>query len=177
MATTLSSSLKASISWNYESVLTWGNAQNSSSFAYTKTFTNGTTANAADVLYVASSTIAASTTLALDLAASLDDMFGNSITFARIKGIYVELTTDTASTGLYVGGASSNGFINWISSAGTFATDQPKIRVRNGGVFMLSAPDATAYAVTASTADILNLTNADATYVATFKLGLIGASA
>lgn len=177
MATTLTASVSAKVGWNFENVLDWGNALNSATFSYTKSLASGTAASQVDVLYVAQGTIAASTNLDLDLAASLADMFGHTITFARVKTLYVELTTDTTSTGLWVGGASSNGFANWISSAGTFGTDQPRVKVRNGGAFFLSAPDATAYAVTAGTGDILRLTNADGSNVATYKLAVTGASA
>jgi len=104
-------------------------------------------------------------------------MYGATITFARVKTIYFNLTTDTASAGVWVGGVASNGLINWISSAGTFGTDQPRVKVRNGGVFLLSTPDATAYPVTAGTADILRFTNADGSNVATYKLAIVGASA
>lgn len=178
MATSLTiSGITARLPWTFESVQTWANSSNSYAFGYTKSLTNGTGANQADLLYVVQSTLSASSSTNVDLAGSATDVFGSTITFARVKAIYFELTTATTATSVAIGGASSNGFANWISSAGTFGTDQPKVVVRNGGVFLLVAPDATAYAVTAGTGDILKLTNQDGSNVATYNLAIVGASA
>lgn len=167
----------AKIAWDFQDVRSWGNSDNNSSWAYSVSLANGTAVNQADLIYVATGTIAASGTLNLDLAGTLTDMFGNTITMARVKVIYVNLTTDTSATSLKVGGHATAGLANWITSAGTFGTDQPAVVVRNGGVLFLSAPDATAYAVTATTADILKLTNLDGANTATYKLAIVGASA
>lgn len=67
-----------------------------------------------------------------------------------------------------VGGAASNGFINWVGDA----TDV--INVRPGGVFMLVAPDSTAYAVTASTGDILKVANSSSGTSVTYTIVIIG---
>lgn len=178
MATSLTvQAAQAKLQWDFTNSLAWGDVTNSTGFTYSTRLTDGTSAGKADRLYVATGTLAASASLNLDLAGSVADVFGSTITFARIKVIYVELTADTTATHVYVGGHASAGLTNWITSAGTFGTDQPKVTVRNGGVLFLCAPDATAYAVTATTADILKITNADGANVATYRLALVGASA
>jgi hypothetical protein len=178
MSTALTiSAATAKLQWSFTKTQTWGDTTNSSNFSYTARLTDGTALNQANRLYVSAGTIAASTNLDLDLAASLVDVFGATITFARIKVIYIELQTTTTATHLFVGGHPTAGFTNWITSAGTFGTDQPKVTVRNGGCLFLCAPDATGYVVTATTADILRLTNADSTNTATYRVALVGASA
>lgn len=176
MANTLSTTVSAGFRWDLEKVdAVIGNTVNSNAFSYSKTMTTGTGANQVDLVYVVTGTIVASGNLQLDLAGVLADFFGATISFARIKAMYIELTTDTTSTGVSVGGGTDGSgaaaFINWVGDV----TD--KIKLRNGGCFTLTAPDATAYAVTATTADILRLTNLDASNVATYKIGLAGASA
>lgn len=175
MSTSLTvSPISVSVGWNFQNVLTWANAVNSSNFSWSKTLANGTGAGNAQYVYVTQPSIAASSSLNIDLAGSVTDVYGNTITFAKIKVIYVELTTTTAASTIDVGGASSAGFANWISSAGTFATDQPKVRVRNGGIFFLGCTDGTGYAVTATTADILKITNNDGAVAASLNILIVG---
>jgi hypothetical protein len=179
MSTTLTTkAIKVALSYDYENVLTMGNTVASNQHTYSKSMTNGTGGSGtADLVYSTSTTIAASSSSNIDLAGSLTDFFGNTLTFARIKILCVELTNDTTASSIKVGGASSNGFANWIGSAGTFATDQPYVRVRNGGILLLGCTDGTGYAVTAGTADILKLTNEDGANTATIHLTIIGSTA
>lgn len=138
--------------------------------AFSVTLANGTSANQADLIFSDERTLAASGTEDLDLAGVLADVHGTTLTFARVKAIVIE--ADSANTNnVVVGGASSNGFINWVSDA----TDE--IVIRPGGVFALAAPDATAYAVTASTGDLLTVTNSSSGTGVTYRIVIIGASA
>ena len=169
MSTTLSiSAMGSKIVWDYESVLSWGNAVNSSSYSFNTTLANGTAAAQADQLYVATGTLAGAGTLTLDLA-SLTDMFGNALNIKRVKAFYIENTTATTSTGLAVGGAGVTPFVGWFN-AGT-----DTITVRNGGNFFIAAPDGTAYAV--GTGVNLLLTNSDGTNTCTYRIVIVGASA
>jgi hypothetical protein len=70
-----------------------------------------------------------------------------------------------------VGGAAANQFLTWVGAATHTVT------VRPGGLFQLIAPDATAYAVTATTADLLRITNSGAGTSVTYDIVLLGASA
>lgn len=177
MATTLAiNTMRINIAWGFENVLTLGNTIQNNAFDYNKTLANGTAASQADLLYVATGTLAGAASVALDLAGSLLDAFGNTITFARIRSMFVELQTATAASAITVGGNATNSFANWITSAGAINTDQPRIRVRNGGCFGLFSIDATGYAVTAGTADLLKLLNEDGVNTATYRVALIGAS-
>ena len=131
--------------------------------------TNGTGLDQMDLIWHDQRTLGATTSENIDLAGSLVDSFGTTLTFARVKLIYV--FSAVANGGLIqVGGAGSNTFVNWVANA----TDI--INIRNGGAMMLTAPDATGYAVTAGTGDILQINNTDGSS-ATYNIVIGGASA
>lgn len=134
------------------------------------TITNGTGANQANVMWHDQRTLAASTSEDLDLSGVLTDSFGVSVALARVKAIIVSAAS--ANGGLIqVGGAAANQFINWVANASDI------IQIRAGGFMMLVAPDATAYAVTAATGDLLKIANTDAGAAGTYDIYIIGASA
>lgn len=132
--------------------------------------TSGTGLGAADQVFSDTRTLTTSSSETLDLAGSLTNDLGATISFARIKMIFINVQTTTAGYTLEVGGNASNQFINWVGDA----TD--KIVVRGGGCFLLYTPDATAYAVTASTGDILKINNPSAGSV-TYDIIIVGATA
>lgn len=130
---------------------------------------NGSGAGQASKLWTDRRTLAASGTEDLDLAGTaLTDPFGAAISFARIKGLLIRAAAGNTNN-VVVGGAASNAFINWVSDA----TD--KIVVRPGGLLLLVAPDATGYAVTAATGDLLTIANSGGTTGVTYDIALIGA--
>ncbi|MFB8242000.1 hypothetical protein ACFC58_36245 [Kitasatospora purpeofusca] len=131
---------------------------------------SGTGANQADMIWSDTRTLAASATEDLDLAGVLVGAFGNTLTFARIKGLIVRAAGANANT-VVVGGAASNGFVGWVADS----TD--KVNVRPGGVLGLFAPDATGYPVTAGTGDLLRIGNGGAGTAVTYDIVVIGASA
>jgi hypothetical protein len=100
----------------------------------------------------------------------LTNDLGTTISFARVKLIFISLTTTTAGYTLEIGGNASNQF------ATPFADATDKIVVRAGGFLCLAAPDVTAYAVTAGTGDILKINNPNGASV-TYDVIIIGATA
>ncbi len=135
------------------------------------TLTSGTGLNQADKVWSsAARSIAASSNEDLDLAGSLTDAFGTTITFARIKALYVAAAA-TNTNNVHVGGAASNQFINWVANSSDILV------VRPGGVLLLAAPDATAYAVTAATGDLLRVANSGAGSAVIYDVVIIGSSA
>jgi len=134
------------------------------------TIANGTGADQADLMWYDQRTLAASTSEDLDLSGSLVNSFGATMTFARIKAIIVYAASDNGAL-IQVGGAASNQFINWV------ANSSDVVNVRADGFFVLAAPDATAYAVTAGTGDLLKINNTDGGDTATYDIYIIGASA
>jgi hypothetical protein len=144
-------------------------ANQSISETFSYSLTTGTGADQADRLYYARRTVSSGTPDDIDLASgSLTDIYGNALTFARIKGIYIHNRSTTAAEILSVG-AGSNPLINWVMASGD------GVKVRAGGVFFIFAPDATAYAVTAATGDILEIAAASGS--PSYDILILGASA
>jgi len=130
--------------------------------------THGTGADQADLIWHDTRTINAATNDDLDLAGVLQDAFGNVLTFARVKLLYVyNKSTDMTLT---IGPAASNGFST------PFGGTTPSVNIKPGGIFLLIAPGATAYAVTAGTADQLRIGNAGGS-ATTYDIAILGASA
>ena len=173
MAKTLSAGpFRLTGSYSYSKTTTLGGpVANSDSYSYSVTYTHGTGAGAAQYIYADLLSIAASGTTSLDLNAvagtPLTDVFGDDITFAKVKLIYINLTTTTAAASITVGG-NANGLINWVGAA------NDKIRIRNDGAFFLACKDATGYAVTAATGDILDITNESSTLAASVIVYIVG---
>jgi hypothetical protein len=131
--------------------------------------TSGTGLAAADMLWSDTRTLAASATEDLDLAGSLTGPLGTTLTFARIKFVYV--TALAANTNnVNVTRPASNG-------APIFLAAGDGLPVKPGGAFLWMAPDATGVAVTASTGDLLTLTNSSSGTSVTYSIVVIGASA
>lgn len=131
---------------------------------------DGTGADQADQMWTDQRTIAASGTDDLDLSGSLTNALGATATFARVRALYIEAALGNTNNVL-VGGAASNQFINWVADA----TD--KVVVRPGGVLLLANRDATGYAVTASTGDILRIANSGSGTSVTYNVAILGCSA
>ncbi|MFB7617823.1 hypothetical protein [Kitasatospora sp. NPDC056181] len=131
---------------------------------------SGTGAGQADMIWSDTRTLAASATEDLDLAGVLTGAFGNTLTFARVKGLIVRAAAGNTNV-VAVGGAAATGFVGWVADA----TD--KVNVRPGGVLGLFAPDATGYPVTAGTADLLRIGNGGSGTPVTYDIVIIGASA
>lgn len=172
MPTTFSGSLQAKAQWEYTKADGTTSVVDSSNFSKTISLTNGVgTAGTGDLMYRISTTIAAGATLNIDLAGSLADVFGTTLTFARIKFFFLHLTTATAASAITVGNGTNPWLMNALSAATT------TVSVRNGGFLAFGDPGATAYPVTAGTADVLKLVNADGSNIATVEICIVGGSA
>lgn len=133
---------------------------------------DGTTAGKADRIYAATRTIAASSNDDLDLAGVLADDFGQTITFARVKALYVAAAASNANN-VVVGAAASNPWVGLLTATGT-------ITIRPGAFSVpvcCGVADATGYAVVAGTGDILRVANGGASTSVTYDIAVIGASA
>lgn len=133
-------------------------------------FANGTGAGQADLVYVKTRTISASSNEDLDLAGTLADQYGATITFARVKAIVVQAASGNTNN-VNVTRPSSNGLATGFLAAGD------GVAIRPGGVFCLACSDATGYPVTASTGDLLNVANSSSGSSVTYTVIIIGASA
>jgi hypothetical protein len=135
------------------------------------TLGSGTGAGKADRVYQARRTIAASGTDDLDLAGVLTDAFGASITFARIKGLFIAAAA-TNNNNVIIGNAASNAWATLLNATGT-------LTLRPGAVLatVAGAADPTTYGVTASTGDVLRLANSGGGSTVSYDICIVGASA
>lgn len=131
---------------------------------------SGTGAGKADKVFHDQRTLAASATEDLDLAGVLTDAFGAVITFAKIKGLYISAAA--ANVNNVIVGAGTTPWVTLLNSTGT-------ITLRPGASFgaMAGVADATAYAVTATTADILKIANSGAGTSVVYDIVIVGTSA
>lgn len=120
---------------------------------YQKALTDGRGADSADVVYVTSFNLAAGANLDIDLNGGANETaFGDALAFAKLRGIMLLNDDTTDGDVLRLGGIGATGLVNWISANTAYVTVGP-------GMFLIHRTDATGYAVTAGTADILRITN------------------
>jgi len=138
---------------------------------YLQTLTDGTGAGKADLLFFDTRTIAVSGTDDLDLNGVLLDAFGATLSMLKVKAVIVTAASGNTNN-VVVGGAASNQFATWTGTA----TD--KVVLRPGATFALIAgsADATCYAVTAATGDILRIANSGAGSTVDYDIVIIGSS-
>lgn len=127
---------------------------------------NGTSANQASQIYSASGTLAGSATANIDLAGSLVNAFGATITFTKIKLLVLRAAAaNNVANNLQLTRPASNGFV-WFLAGGDGFYLAP-------GAFALWF-DPVGVAVTASTGDLLTLTNGAGTNTIAYDLLIVG---
>jgi len=167
MATSLTAKVGCSVSAEFANSLDVGSASYPINYGANYLFTDGTGANQAKEVFTDTRTLTASATENLDLAGVLTDAFGNVITFTKIKAIIV--TAAAANTNDVVLGNHATAAFFPMFGAATHTT-----LVKPGGAVMFVAPDATGFAVTATTADMLMVTNSAGGTSVTYTIVLIG---
>lgn len=169
---TLNAVLTAQAVCDYTSALDLATASAPLDYRARVSLTSGTGAGQADRLFTDTRTIAASGNDDLDLAAGLTDAFGASLTFARIKGLIVTAAAGNTNNVL-VGGDATSTFLTWV------VAEADAVILRPGATLALFAgsADATGYAVTATTGDLLRLTNSAGSTSVTYSIVIVGASA
>jgi hypothetical protein len=167
MTTAIAATISLALTVAYAQTMDVGSAQHNVNFNPNYAFSDGTGANQAKIIFTDTRTLTASATENLDLAGVLLDAFGNVITFDRIKAIIV--TADPANTNnVLFGGAASAQAAPWFGDV----TDV--LVIRPGGMIALVAPDAIGYDVTATTADLIKVTNSAGTTGVNYTIVLIG---
>jgi hypothetical protein len=133
--------------------------------------TTGTTAGKADKVFSDRRTLAASASEDLDLAGVLLDAFGAAITFVKVKGLFIAAAEDNANN-VVVGAAAATPWAALLGATGTVA-------LRPGAAcgFLAGPADATGYAVTAGTADLLKVANSGGSTSVTYDIVIVGTSA
>lgn len=136
-------------------------------------FSNGTSANQADLIYADERTVGDGANDDIDLSGVLTDTFGSTITAAEVVGLLIinQQADGTANTTDLTIGAGSNPFLGFLG--GTTPTVGP---LKPGASFMLFAGDAAGIGtVTAGTGDILRVANS-AGAAATYQIAIVARS-
>lgn len=133
----------------------------------TRSVANGTLIDQANAIYVDYFTIAASGTLAIDLAGTLTDAHGNAVVFTKVKEIL--LLADNANTNNLVLG---NGGVN--SFLGPFAAAANTVTVKPGNRFNATDYSLAGWPVVAGTGDILQIANSAAGTSVSGKIVIVG---
>jgi hypothetical protein len=167
----LRSKLSVVVNATHSSTLDLGAGTVPLALTYAKSLANGTGAGQADKLFHDRRTLAASATEDIDLAGVLADAFGSTITFARVKGLVIAAASGNTNN-VIVGAAAANPWTALLGATGT-------VTLRPDAVFAVLAgeADATGYAVTAGTGDLLKVANSGAGSSVTYDIVIIGASA
>jgi hypothetical protein len=143
--------------------------------SFSVTFSDGAGANQVNLEWSDTRTITASLSEEIDLtgttgspAVTMTDIYGQTVSFARIKAILV--TADSGNTNdVQVKRGASNG-------CALFLANGDGISVRPGGAFMWVAPDATGIAVSGGSTDILTITNSAGSTSVSYTITILGAA-
>ncbi|MEV1079874.1 hypothetical protein AB0I98_16755 [Streptomyces sp. NPDC050211] len=167
----LASSLALSAFAEQTNALDLGSAKAPFRLQRSVTLGSGTGAGKADRVWSDRRTIAASGADDLDLAGVLVDAFGSAITFARIKGLFIAAAEENTNN-VVIGADATSPWATLLNATGT-------VVLRPGAAcgFMAGGADATAYAVTAGTGDVLQVANSGAGTPVDYDILIIGASA
>lgn len=167
---TVSAVLSAKAVISYTKTGEGGDLKQTTTVGSDLTMRDGTASGYQDLRYVESATsIAASSSSDYDLAGTLTDDAGDTITFVEVTAILVKASASNTNN-VVIGGASSNGF------TGPFGGSTHTISVQPGGTAMLIAPNA-GWSVTAGTGDILKIANSGSGSAVVFDLAILGRSA
>ena len=168
MATTLQGSINLAVALDLVKGLDIGEVSYPAKTGANYSFTNGTGANQANMVFVDTRTLAASAAEDLDLSGTaLTDAFGTAIAFTAIKAIIVKAAAANTND-VQVGGDASAGIASIFGNVADF------ISVKPGGMFCVVAPNATGYALTATTADLLQITNSSSGTGVTYDIIIVG---
>jgi hypothetical protein len=124
------------------------------SFSVTDSLTNGDAIDLANMVWHDRRTLGAATTEDIDLAASLTSAFGTTLTFTKIKGLFIKNRSVATDAILSVGGDTN--------SVPLFGATNDLIKIGPDGLLAWWNPAAAGIAVTAGTGDIIQIANAGA---------------
>lgn len=176
MAKTLRGQWRLNVVWEYVKALDLSNASDAGNRVFPTIpaltagdLTSGTGDYQVDLLWHDQRTLAA-TSEELDLAGSLADAFGDTLTFVEVVALVIANRATTAGHNLIVGGASSAAW------AALFGGSTHTVNVHASGVLAAFAPLDPAYVVTATSADKLKI-DAGGENTVTYDILIAGRSA
>ena len=170
--TSLTGAIKLISSWTFKNAintLASKPVQEQTATSYETKFTYGTGENQVNQHWRDSRTVTTSTsTDDLDLAGSLTNIFGETVTFATIRELVIVNLSTVAGDDLDIGGAAANAITTIQDGSGT-----AKLTLRAGGYLVLSAP-LDGYAISGGSADTLRITHAGSSEAINFDIIIKG---
>jgi hypothetical protein len=157
MAISHESRLRVIDAWKHRDTDDISTVIDDTQFVFEMSLEDGNGSNQAQDMYRARRSIPSNDEDILDLAGSLVDKYGNTLTFATIKQITIVNLAGTAGENLLVGGGPG-------ATGGALITDlfdgesDGRIKIQAGGVFLIATPLA-GYTVTGGSADLLWIRN------------------
>ena len=167
MATSLTAKVALAVSAEFADSLDIGSVNYPAGFGANYLFADGVGADLAKQIFTDTRTLTASATENLDLAGGLTNAFGSLITFTKIKALIVK--ADAANTNDVVLGAHATAA--WVAPFGAVTE---RVNVKPGGMVAFIAPDATGYAVVATTGDMLRVLNSAGGTSVSYTIIIIG---
>jgi hypothetical protein len=169
MATTLKTVVTAGIATTFKNLLDLSTPVDGADITSKITLSNGTGANSADLCFHDTRTLTASGTEDLDLAGSLAGPFGASQVFVELRAIMIRAAAANTNN-VNLTRPASNGVPLFLAASDGIA-------VPPGGVFMWACPADGKVTVTASTGDLLTITNSAGSTSVIYDVVIIGSSA
>ena len=168
MAVTQKSNLILKIIASLTNGLDLGDVVDNLSLDWTVNFGDGAGANAAQQIWHDQRTLNASATENLDLAGSLTNAFGTTLTFTKLKGLFVKAASGNTN--------NVNVIREGTNGVPLFLALGDGIPVKPGGWFAWVDPSAAGVTVTAATGDLLTFTNSAGGTAVTYDVVIIGAT-
>lgn len=158
--------ITTTLSATLEGVADFGNPSHTVSLSNNLKFNPGTATTAqADLMFADQRSLADGASETLDLAGSLNSVFGTTLSFAEVTAIYFE---NIGTTNMTIGNAATN---TWV---GPFGAATHTLTVEPGESINLTSR--AGWAVTAGTADLLKVLNG-AGAAGAYNIVIIGRSA
>jgi hypothetical protein len=132
------------------------------------TLADGTGLDQADQIWHDERALSATSTENIDLNGTLTNALGDTVSLARVKALIIWNKNTTAGENLQVGAGSTT--FNLFGSLSSRHTIGPN------GIFVVWEPSAAAKAVTAGSADLLMIRNANSVVV-TYQIIVVGSTA
>lgn len=164
----LTANLKLHATGTQTNALDLGTAKLPFSLVVERALTDGTAAAMADRVFTDTRTLAASGTENLDLAGTLTDAFGATLTFATIKAVIIK-AADGNTNSVQVTRPASNGVALFMAAGDGIALA--------AGYCFAWFGSGTGISVTAGTGDLLTVTNSAAGTSVSYSVVIIGTSA
>jgi hypothetical protein len=166
----LSANIKALLSATQSVSGDLGSGDFKAAQSFTQAFTDGAGAGQVDRMFSDTRTLSASANENLDVATGggLTDAFGAALAMARIKAVFIKAATGNTNNVQFTRPASNG--VPLFMAAGDGISLAP------GEMFMWVSQNAAGVAVTAATADLLNVANSGAGTSVTYSIVILGAA-